>query len=80
MAEQERKRLKKLPARTGQPPDQVPVTGTTKPTHPAVADILQGLAVQQAVPTELMPAISEMLTYIYQMDDVAEKRKQIQRR
>lgn len=77
MAEQERKRLTKLPAKTGQ---QLQASGNPKPAHPAVADILQGLAVQQAVPTELMPAISEMLTYIYQMDDVAEKRKQIQRR
>lgn len=48
--------------------------------HPAVAEIMEGLAVQNAVPAELMPAIAEMLTYIYQMDDVAEKRKQIQRR
>lgn len=77
MAEQERKRLTKLPAKTG---TQAPATGNLKPTHPAVTDIMQGLAVQQAVPSELMPAISEMLTYIYQMDDVAEKRKQIQRR
>lgn len=50
------------------------------PAHPAVAEIMEGLAVQNAVPAELMPAIAEMLTYIYQMDDVAEKRKQIQRR
>lgn len=51
-----------------------------QPAHPAVAEIMEGLAVQNAVPAELMPAIAEMLTYIYQMDDVAEKRKQIQRR
>lgn len=52
----------------------------TTPMHPAVAEIMEGLAVQNAVPAELMPAIAEMLTYIYQMDDVAEKRKQITRR
>ena len=57
------------------------LAGATQPSpHPAVADILEGLAVQNAVPPELMPALAEMLTYIYQMDDVAEKRKQIQRR
>ncbi len=56
------------------------LTKPGQPTHPAVAEILEGLAVQNAVPAELMPAIAEMLTYIYQMDDVAEKRKQIQRR
>lgn len=63
---------KKLMSRALTKPGQV--------AHPAVAEILEGLAVQNAVPAELMPAIAEMLTYIYQMDDVAEKRKQIQRR
>lgn len=48
--------------------------------HPAVTEILEGLSVQQAVPPEMLPAIAEMLTYIYQMDEVAEKRRQIQRR
>lgn len=52
----------------------------TKPTHPAVSDILEGLSAQNAVPAELMPAIAEVLTYLHQMDDAAEKRKQIQRR
>lgn len=49
-------------------------------TPPAVAEILEGLGIQNAVPQELMPAIAEVLTYLHQMDDVAEKRKQIQRR
>jgi flagellar biosynthesis protein FlhB len=50
------------------------------PMPPAVAEILEGLLVQQAVPPEMLPAIAEVLGYVYQMDDVAEKRKQIQRR
>lgn len=50
------------------------------PLHPAVAEILEGLAVQDAVPAELLPAIAEVLGYVYQMDDVAAKRQQIQRR
>lgn len=58
----------------------LPALRLAKPTHPAVSDILDGLGAQQAVPPELMPAIAEVLTYLQQMDDAAEKRKQIQRR
>lgn len=46
----------------------------------ALAEILEGLSIQAAIPPELMPAIAEVLGYLQQMDEVAEKRKQIQRR
>lgn len=57
-----------------------PALRKAQPTHPAVSDILEGLSAQNAVPPGLMPAIAEVLTYLHQMDDAAEKRKQIQRR
>lgn len=48
--------------------------------NPAVAELLEGLAIQHAIPPEMLPAVAELLQYIQQMDEVAEKRKQIQRR
>lgn len=48
--------------------------------NPAIAEMLQGLSIQQAIPPEMLPAIAELLQYLQQMDEVAEKRKQIQRR
>lgn len=41
----------------------------------AVAEVMQGLTVQAAIPREMLPAIEEMLGYIYAMDERAQSGK-----
>ena len=38
----------------------------------AVAEVMKGLTIQAAIPREMLPAIEEMLGYIYMMDERAQ--------
>lgn len=38
----------------------------------AVAEVMRGLTLQAAIPREMLPAIEEMLSYIYMMDERAQ--------
>ncbi|GEM_PF-4567517 len=60
----------RLPARRPSPSQAL-----TPAAAQAVADVMKGLAVQAAIPREMLPAIEEMLGYIYAMDEQAQNGK-----
>lgn len=57
----------RLPARRPAPGQALTPTAAQ-----AVAEVMQGLRVQAAIPPEMLPAIEEMLGYIYTMDERAQ--------
>lgn len=57
-------------------PVRLPARRPTEALSPAaaqeVAELMKGLTIQAAIPREMLPAIEEMLTYIYAMDERAQ--------
>lgn len=57
-------------------PIRLPARRQTQALTPAaaqaVAEVMKGLTVQAAIPREMLPAIEEMLGYIYTMDERAQ--------
>lgn len=64
------------PADAAKKPIRLParrqVQALTPTAAQAVAEVMRGLTIQAAIPREMLPAIEEMLGYIYTMDERAQ--------